>query len=145
MNRPRTLRPRSVAGLALTLSAAAVAAAGAAATAPPRVPTAHGPRIKPARLSTADIAPGQFDETTFHANRLRWSHWGATTTTAHGTIQRCIIEYDPCRSYRGRVVLDSLVSSKRCGEDGDSQRVYTRVRFQNPDGSMTPTLRMAAC
>lgn len=96
-------------------------------------------KVKPRRFSTADIDTGQFDETTYRGSRLHWRHWGSRKTTGRGRIHPCMGgRYDPCHSYRGRIVLGGLHDFGGCGDIPASYLVYTKARFQRPNGSLTP-------
>ena len=71
-----------------------------------------------------------FDETIYRARNLAWRNWGSSRAVATATVTMCVIEYKPCETKQGAVVLQGL-RSYAC--DGRRLRAYTTFRWEFAD------------
>lgn len=85
-----------------------------------------------------------FDETIYRARNLVWRQWGSSRAVATGDVTMCVIEYKPCETKRGAVVLRDL-RSYAC--DGRRLRAYATFRWEFGDTgtSAIPSETHAMC
>lgn len=138
---PRAARLAAVAAIAVFAIAAGAPPASAAAGSTTTVFNGKRGVSKPRTLSVAHMSDPKtgsraYDETVLRARGLRWRGWGKAKAVGRGRITFCVIEYRPCRAYRGRVE----VTKRR--QDFHTAGVYTydRVRFVIPGTITTPWL-----
>ena len=77
-----------------------------------------------------------FDETIYRARNLVWRQWGSSRAAATGDVTMCVIEYKPCETKQGAVVLQGL-RSYAC--NGRRLRAYTTFRWEFAD-TRTPAI-----
>ena len=98
----------------------------------PRVPGKHGDVVEPKSFSTRWIAYA--DETSYRGRSLRWKGWGNARTTGSGRLTHCVIEYEKCHTYKGRIQFRRPMDFGGCG--GVSYPFYTQIRIWS-HGSFT--------
>lgn len=70
-----------------------------------------------------------YDETIYHARKLKWRGWGSRRAVGTGKVTFCVIEYIPCKTRKATVVL----TGPRIDGCGDvAERAYRWVRWNFP-------------
>ncbi len=92
------------------------------------------PTVKPRNVLSEKILTSTggapYDETIYGARKLKWTGWGTSRAVGKGRITFCVLEYKPCRTKHGTVVL-SRIQNMACGDESD-QPAYSRVRWNFP-------------
>jgi len=117
-------------GIAAIAAAALLAAVPAAAEATTTyVVYDQGKRQKPASINSqrvlTDVGLRPYDETIYRSSGLHWTRWGSRRAVGRGKVTFCVIEYRPCQTVRGSVVLTQPVKLDDC-----PTLIYSRLRWQ---------------
>ncbi len=101
--------------------------------------------VKPHGIDAAKIATPHgtppFDETVYLTRRITWRGWGTSRAVGTGWITHCVIEYIPCSTKRGTVVLGHLWRNG-CGHR--YERSYRYIRWHFPGRRASPAVEIGA-